>query len=51
MENQEDHTGIFSGGVGGRYLIARRLGMHAGLDVARGPEDTVWYIVVGTNWR
>ena len=24
-----------------RYFIARKLGMHVGVDVARGPEDTV----------
>lgn len=38
-------------GVGFRYLIARRLGVHAGLDVARGPEQTVVYIQVGSAWR
>ncbi|NSL54615.1 glyceraldehyde-3-phosphate dehydrogenase [Uliginosibacterium sp. IMCC34675] len=38
-------------GAGFRYLIARRLGLLAGLDVARGPEDTAVYIQVGSAWR
>lgn len=42
---------VTAGGVGFRYLIARRLGVHAGLDVARGPEETVVYIQVGSAWR
>ena len=40
----------FSGGVGGRYLIARKLKLRMGLDVARGPEEWAYYIVFGTNW-
>jgi hypothetical protein len=38
-------------GGGMRYLIARRLGLQAGFDVARGPEDTVFYLTVGSAWR
>jgi hypothetical protein len=38
-------------GVGGRYLLARALGLHAGLDVARGPEKTAVYLIVGSAWR
>jgi len=38
-------------GVGGRYLLARALGLHAGLDVARGPEKTAIYLIVGSAWR
>jgi len=37
-------------GVGMRYMMARKLGMHAGIDVAQGPEDTYWYIQVGSAW-
>jgi len=37
-------------GVGFRYMMARKLGMHAGIDVARGPEDTYWYLQVGSAW-
>ncbi len=38
-------------GVGFRYLLARALGMHAGVDVARGPEENAFYITVGSSWR
>ncbi len=41
---------VVSKGIGFRYLIARRLGLQAGLDVAKGPEDTAFYIVVGSGW-
>jgi hypothetical protein len=37
-------------GVGFRYMVARKLGMHAGIDVAQGPEDTYWYIQMGSAW-
>ena len=36
---------------GFRYLIAKRYGFETGLDIARGPEDTVFYIQGGTAWR
>jgi hypothetical protein len=38
-------------GGGFRYLVARRYGFEMGMDVARGPEDTVFYIQAGTAWR
>lgn len=38
-------------GLGVRRLIARRLGMYVGLDVARGPEETAFYIQAGSAWR
>ena len=31
-------------GVGFRYVTARLLGLSLGFDVARGPEDTVFYL-------
>jgi hypothetical protein len=37
-------------GVGFRYMMARKLGMHVGIDVAQGPEDTYWYVQVGSAW-
>ena len=37
-------------GAGFRYLIARRYGFEMGMDIARGPEDTVFYIQAGTAW-
>lgn len=41
---------VFSKGLGFRYLIARKLGLKAGIDVAWGPEDTAWYLQVGSAW-
>jgi hypothetical protein len=38
-------------GLGLRYLIARRLGLYMGADIARGPEDTAFYIQAGSAWR
>jgi hypothetical protein len=38
-------------GTGFRYLLARRLGLQAGIDVGFGPDDTAWYIQVGNAWR
>jgi hypothetical protein len=40
-----------SKGIGFRYVIARRLGLAAGLDIARGPEQTAYYLSVGSSWR
>ena len=37
-------------GLGFRYLMAKKLGMRVGLDVARGPEGTYAYIVMGSPW-
>ena len=42
---------VVSKGAGFRYLLARRLGLAAGIDVARGPEKTAWYIQFGNAWR
>lgn len=40
----------FSRGVGFRYLIARRYGMTMGIDIARGPEESAFYIRAGSAW-
>jgi hypothetical protein len=37
-------------GAGFRYLMARRLGMRVGIDVAKGPEENYWYLIVGSAW-
>ncbi|WP_205743152.1 glyceraldehyde-3-phosphate dehydrogenase [Halioglobus maricola] len=54
IENDSDElfgsSSLVSRGAGFRYQIARQYGMHVGIDVARGPEDTVWYIQVGSAW-
>jgi len=38
-------------GGGFRYLLARRLGLRVGVDIARGPEETAIYLTIGSNWR
>ena len=45
-----DSETINNYGVGFRYLIARRYGFTMGADVARGPEDTAFYIQAGSTW-
>lgn len=37
-------------GAGFRYLIARKFGLHSGIDIARGPEETYVYIQIGSAW-
>ena len=41
----------WAGGVGVRYKLASAMGLHAGIDVARGPEESAFYLVVGSAWR
>jgi hypothetical protein len=45
-----DSPSRVSKGVGFRYLIARRYGFNMGVDIAQGPEDTVFYIQAGSAW-
>jgi hypothetical protein len=40
-----------SGGVGFRNLIARRLGLYVGIDVAKSTLDSAIYLQVGSAWR
>jgi hypothetical protein len=39
-----------AGGVGFRYELASKFGLHVGIDVARGPEETAVYLQVGSAW-
>ncbi len=41
---------VAAGGVGFRYRLARKLPLQAGIDIARGPEDTSFYVTVGSAW-
>ena len=50
LDRLDDAERAYSFGAGFRYLLARKLGLAAGLDVARGPEDTVTYIIFGSAW-
>lgn len=47
----ERERDVYAGGVGFRYLLARVLGLQAGLDFAWSSEgDKAFYIVVGSPW-
>jgi hypothetical protein len=37
-------------GLGIRYLIARRYDFNMGIDIAQGPEDSIFYIQAGSAW-
>lgn len=39
-----------AGGGGFRYLLAKDYGLHAGIDIARGPEQWTWQFTIGSNW-
>ena len=41
---------VASGGTGFRYELARKFGMHVGLDVAHSPGTTAVYFIVGNAW-
>jgi hypothetical protein len=41
---------VGSGGVGFRYELARKFGLHAGIDVAHSVGTTAVYIQVGNAW-
>jgi outer membrane protein assembly factor BamA len=41
---------VGSGGVGFRYELASKFGMHTGIDVAHSPGTTAVYLVVGNAW-
>ena len=46
----ETDDDIRSVGVGLRYLAFREQDAWVGIDVARGPEETAWYIQMGSSW-
>ncbi len=39
-----------TGGAGFRYELARKYGIHMGVDVAFGPNDPAIYLTVGSAW-
>ena len=46
----ERDQSVVTGGAGFRYEIARKYGIHMGIDVAWGPDETALYIQVGSAW-
>jgi outer membrane protein assembly factor BamA len=50
LERFDNTQALVTGGAGVRYELARAYGIHVGLDVARGPNDTAVYIQIGSAW-
>ena len=47
----DDADTVTAWGLGFRYLVARKLGIYMGADLAKGPEETAIYIQAGSAWR
>ncbi len=43
-------SSVASGGVGFRYLLARKFGLNVGVDIAHSPGTTAIYLQVGNAW-
>jgi surface antigen Omp85-like protein len=50
FERLDDRVGVVTGGTGMRYELAHKYGLHAGVDVAFGPDGTAFYIQFGSAW-
>ncbi|WP_456404052.1 hypothetical protein [Thiolapillus sp.] len=50
VRGSKDSDLIYARGMGFRYLIASKLGLQMGMDIAKGPEDTAIYFQVGSSW-
>ena len=50
FESFDNTLTVVTGGTGFRYEIARRYGLHAGLDVAFGPDNPAIYVIFGSAW-
>jgi hypothetical protein len=50
LERVDDANAVISGGAGFRYELARRYGIHAGVDVAFSADDAAVYLQIGSAW-
>jgi outer membrane protein assembly factor BamA len=50
FEHFNSTDSVVTGGTGFRYELARKYGIHMGLDVAFGPDNTAIYVQVGSAW-
>lgn len=41
---------VYTYGTGFRYYLAKKFGLHMGLDFAWGPEDFAFYVTFGSGW-
>ena len=51
FDDFKESEAYVAGGAGLRYLIAKAYNMRVGADIARGPEDTAFYLSVGSRWQ
>ena len=49
-DRDTDDSVVVTGGAGFRYELARKYGLHAGLDVAYGPDGPILYVQFGSAW-
>lgn len=50
LKRADNVNGVVTGGAGFRYEIARKYGLHMGIDVATGPAGSAVYVQVGSAW-
>ena len=50
FERFDDTQSVVTGGGGFRYELARKYGIHIGLDVAFDPDNTAVYLQIGSAW-
>ena len=50
FDRLDEQQSVLTGGVGLRYELAREYGIHAGIDVAFGPDTTAVYVQIGSAW-
>jgi len=50
FERFDKSVTVVTGGTGFRYELARKYGLHMGVDVAFGPDDPVIYVQFGSAW-
>ncbi|MEM5296078.1 glyceraldehyde-3-phosphate dehydrogenase [Burkholderia sp. JPY481] len=51
LESFSQAQDVQSVGVGFRYLIARKLGVSIGIDIAHSKDQNAFYVQVGSAWR
>lgn len=50
FEHVDNPLTVVTGGTGFRYELARKYGLHIGMDVAFGPDDPIIYVQFGSAW-
>jgi len=50
LEHFDSSQGVFAAGGGFRYELARKYGIHAGIDVAGSKDTAAFYVQVGSAW-